>query len=98
MGRIRDKVSMNSLEKLIRFQGGEYFLIGDLERGGPIATREQYENGQCSYAHLQSDGAVMRFGDSIGHRDEIEVIGEAEANIQATLGGMIEDKSWPWNK
>ena len=85
-------------EKVIRFQGKEYLLLGDLERGGPIATREQYENGQCSYAQLQADGTVMRFRDSIGHRDEIEVVGECEVNVSATLLGMLDDKSWPWNK
>jgi hypothetical protein len=83
-------------EKVIRFQGSEYLLIGDLERGGPIATKEQYENGQCSYAHLNADGTVMRFGDSIGHRDEIEVIGETECDIGIhSLIGVLTDKSWP---
>jgi hypothetical protein len=85
-------------EKVIRFQGTEYLLIGDLEKGGPIATREQYESGACSYAHLQPDGTVMRFRDSIGHRDEIEVIGECEVDIKASLVGMLTDESWPWNR
>ena len=84
--------------KVIRFQGAEYLLIGTLERGGPIATREQYENGKCSYAFLEPDGDVMRFKDSIGHRDEIEVIGESDANIGTSLIGMLTNKSWPWNK
>lgn len=84
--------------QLIRFQGAEYLLIGSLEEGGPIATKEQYENGQCSYAHLRPDGNVWRLRDSIGHRDEIEVIGEYEANIKVSMVEIILDKSWPWNR
>lgn len=85
-------------EKVIRFQGAEYLLIGDLERGGPIATKEQYENGQCSYAQLKPDGSVWRFRDTIGHRDEIEVIGECETNVPTDVLRMFDDPSWPWNQ
>lgn len=67
----------------IRFQGKEYLLIGDLVSGGPIATKEQFENFECSYAQLVRDGRVMRFRDSIGHRDEIEVLGD-DASMQDT--------------
>ena len=63
------------MENNIRFQGQEYLLIGDMENGGPIATKEQFENFECSYAYLMPSGVVMRFRDSIGHRDEIEIIG-----------------------
>lgn len=86
-------------EKLIRFQGKEYLLIGSMEDGGPIATKEQYENGQLSYAQLSADGAVMRFGDSIGHRDEIEVLGECEVELTGKhLLGLLTDESWGWKR
>ena len=58
----------------IRFQGNEYLLIGDFACGGPLATEEQYRNMSPSYAFLMPDGVVMRYGDSIGHRDEIEFL------------------------
>ena len=77
-----------SMEMRIRFQGKEYLLIGSLRDGGPIATKEQYENFEMSYAHLRPDGVVMRFRDSIGHRDEIEVLGEVEA--KPDIGKAIE--------
>lgn len=86
-------------EKVIRFQGAEYLLIGDLERGGPIATKEQYENGECSFALLKSDGSVWRFRDTIGHRDEIEVVGEYETRQgAAAVIGLLESPTWPWNR
>ena len=46
-----------------------------MKNGGPIATKEQFENFECSYAYLMPSGVVMRFRDSMGHRDEIEIIG-----------------------
>ena len=82
-------------EKVIRFQGNEYLLIGDMAHGGSIATKEQFENGECSYAYLKPDGTVMRFGDSIGHRDEITEIGEYDAQLGFhSLIGVLTDKSW----
>lgn len=81
-------------ELVIKFQGAEYLLIGTLERGGSIATREQYANGECSYAHLNANGNVMRFHDSIGHRDEIEVIGTEEPEVKASLLEMLTHPSW----
>ena len=63
--------------KRIRFQGREFVFVGDeLAESGAIATQEAFEAGEVSYAHLAADGTVMRFGDSIGHRDEIEVLGQ----------------------
>jgi hypothetical protein len=77
-------------EKVIRFQGREYLLVGDLERGGPIATRQQYESFECSYAQLKRDGSVWRFGDTIGHRDEIEIVGEVETEVKAGLEKVFD--------
>ena len=62
-----------STEKQIRFKGKAYVLVGDMKFGGAIATREQYENGKCSFAHLCPDGLIRRFNEIIGTRDEITI-------------------------
>ncbi len=83
--------------KNIRFQGREYLFTGDsLEEGGSITTAEAFSEGTCSYAHLMRDGTVMRFGDSIGHRDEIEVLGDAkEPDVDlVSLVNMLTHPSW----
>ena len=83
------------LEKLIRFQGNEYLLIGTLEEGGPITTKEQFENGECSYAHLDIDGTIKRYRVVIGTRDEITLIGECEVSFKDTaLNEILTGKSW----
>lgn len=58
----------------ISFKGNEYLLIGDLVKGGAIATPAQYEFGDASFAHLNNDG-VWRFGERIGCKDDLEVLG-----------------------
>ncbi len=79
----------------IRFQGNEYLLIGTLDEGGAIATKEQYESFACSHAHLCEDGNIRSFHEVIGGREDIEIIGECEAefgganfgrNLMAALG------------
>lgn len=60
----------------IRLFGNDYLLIGSLEDGGPIATKEAYEKFECSYAYLMPDGKIMRFHEQIGSRDDIEVLKE----------------------
>jgi len=62
-----------STQTKIKFKGKTYYLIGNLEDGGAIATKEQYENGECSYAHLHADGLVRRFGEVIGNKDDISI-------------------------
>ena len=61
----------SSSETRIRFKGKRYLLIGDMENGGAIATKKQYENGNVSYAYLFRDGKVRRFTETIGTRDDI---------------------------
>lgn len=58
-------------EKQIQFKGKAYVLIGDIESGGAIATKKQYESGECSYAYLYPDGSIKRRGKVIGTKDEI---------------------------
>ena len=90
------------MDKIIRFQGNEYLLIGgDLERGGAIATQQAFRNFEPSYAHLKRDGTIWRYGDTIGHRDEIEVIGETkaeEADIFTALDVMTSPNMGGWKR
>ncbi len=57
----------------IRFTNGvkcneDLFLIG--VNDGAIATKHQYENCQCSFAHLFGD-RVMRHGEQIATRSDL---------------------------
>lgn len=83
--------------KKILFKGQEFYLVG--ESDGPIATKEQYEKGLCSYAHLMPGGQVMRFRAQIGDRTDIEIVGEEELEQSPTamdtlLGGVADPESW----
>jgi hypothetical protein len=82
----------------ITLRGTEYVFIGtqeDIE--GPICVRiEDYQNGQCSYAHMTETGAIKRFHETIGYRDELEwgEILEIEVPLGDFLGGLFGE-SWP---
>lgn len=81
---------------LIRFQGEEFLLIGNLEEGGAVATVEQFENGVCSHAHLFEDGLVMRLGEQIGSVLDIEVIGEYDPKPTAeSVAALFEGLTGP---
>jgi len=84
----------------VRFQCDEYlFVNARLDDGGPIATAEQYQQGLCSFAHLQPNGDIKQFGKTIGHRDDlivIEQIADVEPGDPAeALVNMIDHPSWP---
>lgn len=64
----------NEDELRVRFQGREFLLIGSIEAGGAIATREQFDSFQESYAHLFSDGEILRFGQKIGTIEDLEFL------------------------
>lgn len=70
----------------IKFKENIFVLIG--WEDGPIAFDEDYEHGRPSYAHLFTDGRVMRYGQQIGTRDDIEFGEEIELhpNVDAFLG------------
>lgn len=84
----------------IRFQGNEYLFIGDYdpEEGlgdGAIATKEAYENGKASYAHLFINGEVKRFQQVIGHVEDVEVLGPTSAEIKdCFVDNMLTHPSW----
>lgn len=58
---------------LVEFGGEEYIYP---ERGscGPLATREEMENGRVSFAFLNREGAVMHHGAVIGSREDVRKI------------------------
>jgi hypothetical protein len=81
----------------IRFKGEEYIIVGgDLETGGAVATREQYRNFDPSYAHYFVDGPdagkVMRYGTEIGTKEDIEVIGVDDTEVENLSG--YDDPGW----
>lgn len=83
-------------ELKITFKRKNYLLIGDLNTGGAIATKEQYENFEESYAHLYPDGNVSRYGESIGNVKDIKVVGKEQAT--QSIDGMIKNNfgyDWP---
>ena len=76
-------------------------MIGDLDSGGAIATREDYENFRPSYAHLYPGGNIQRHEETIGQRADIEVLGESDAEptdeavTEALLAILRGDRN-PW--
>jgi len=82
--------------KNIRFKGEEYLFDGDsLDEEGFIAKREDFENGICSFAHYFPDQGVMRFGDQIGTRADIEILGDAHAEIDGdAIANVLFHPSW----
>ena len=63
-----------SFEQQIELFGNQYLLIGTLENGGPIATKEQCENFECSFAYLKPNGDIMRYHVKIGTRKDIKML------------------------
>jgi hypothetical protein len=87
--------------KLVRFKGVEYLFGGEsLDQDGFVATREQYESGEASFAHWFLDRGLMQHGKKIGSREDLELIGEAEAQCGGNypLGAIVNILTHPsWN-
>lgn len=76
----------------IRFKDEKYLLVGNVEEGGAIATQQDYENGDVSFAHLGPDGTIRRFHKAIGTVNEIEFLGkvdEGKFNISPNARGKV---------
>lgn len=58
----------------VRFKGQEYLLIGDPFGGFALATRDQFENFEPSFAHVFDDGKIRQFGVVIGDKSELEEV------------------------
>lgn len=79
----------------VKFQSNEYYLITGLV-DSPIATKEAYENGTASYAHLFPNGQIKRFGEVIGNKKDLEILEEVE-DLQPksfAMANIFTDPSW----
>lgn len=81
----------------IRFNGLAFIITGT-DKHGPIATKKQYQNGECSYAHLYPDGRIVQFNKQIGTVEDIEFgeIVELEMDYEKALGGILYSDTWPF--
>ena len=58
--------------KTILFKSQEYLFGGDsLNESGFIATKEQFDNFQESFAHYFPEVGVLRYGQKIGEAKDI---------------------------
>lgn len=79
--------------KRIRFKGTEYLFKGDsLDESGFIATRNQYENAQTSFAHYYPGLGIMRFNEKIGSAEDIEIIGDANISMDPDAAENMMDR------
>jgi len=80
--------------KEILFKGKKYLFGGEsLDENGFIATKYQYENFLCSFAHYYSDKGVNRFGEFIGTRKDIKILGEKDIKPNPkAMKRMLEGK------
>ena len=64
----------------IKFKGDIYYLINEdcNKKEGAIATKYQYENFEVSFAHLDDNGKIKRYGEVIGNIKDIEFIKKEE--------------------
>lgn len=83
--------------KTVKFRGEIYLFGGEsLDEGGFIATREAYENGLASYAHYLPDIGIFRYGEKIGERSDLEIVGETntEVDFKTALVNILTHPSW----
>ena len=82
----------------IKFNGLDFILTSPQSEDSPIATKEQFKTGSCSYAHLYGESErVMQFGNQIGTIDDIEFgeMVELEVDPIVALIGFL-GSSWPF--
>ena len=74
-------MTLDELKKLkegsnIYFKGKKFYCIGWKDRSGlPLCTREQYENFEISFAHINPDGSIEQFKIHIGDVSDLSVEG-----------------------
>lgn len=87
--------------KRIKFRGEEYLFGGDsLDESGFISKQEDFQNGRVSFAHYFPGQGVMRFREQIGRREDIQILGDGEAEIDFSevVNNMVLDPKaggWP---
>jgi hypothetical protein len=70
----------------------------NIKTGGAIATREQFAAFIPSYAVLTRAGNVERYGETIGKRADIEVVGPAEDVATPSLETVVDTLLDPISK
>jgi len=60
--------------KSCTFKGKKYYLITWQENDSPLATKEQFENGWCPFAHVYKNRGVLRYGEKIGEVSDLKNI------------------------
>lgn len=63
--------------KQVKFHGNIYLFGGNsLKESGFIATKEQYENFEASYAHYFPGVGILRYGEKIGECSELSLVND----------------------
>ena len=77
--------------KKIKFQGKEWLMVENA-----ITTKEWYEAGIVSYAHLCENGDIKRYGTVVGTKDDIEFIGDvSDIEMGADgIGNLLTGRGW----
>lgn len=89
-----DKVKVQK----IRFRGLDFILTDPDSPNSPVATIEQFQKGECSYAHLYRDtGHIIRFHEQVGTIEDIEFgeIIEVDMDFEEFTRGICESETWP---
>lgn len=76
--------------KKIKFKNKIYLLVGDMEKGGAIATKKQYQNGYMSFAHLFPEGNIKRFGKIIGTREDVQDMGKIKIQPKINVSDLFD--------
>lgn len=58
----------------IKFKGKDYILVSTdrIGKSGSITTEHRYKHGYISYAHLDENGDIRCFGETIGDINDVE--------------------------
>jgi hypothetical protein len=76
----------------IVFQGNKYILVL-----GAITTPNDYKHGYPSYAHLEDNGRIMRYGNQIGTKKDIKFTKkfiDVEPNYMEAISNMFGGSGW----
>jgi hypothetical protein len=76
---IEEFVKWDVKDGMVTLHGHELLIVkGRGDHDGALATQDQYENFQASFAHAFADGRVMRFGNKIAALDALTILSREE--------------------
>jgi hypothetical protein len=73
----------------VNFKGHGEFIVVDtdkLEGSHAITTPVEYARFGPSYAHLFPSGEIKRYRQLIGHREDLEILGTDDTEIESLEG------------